>query len=50
MLKKQFLTLKDQEGVFYRFIALSPGTSTDDLLKFVGEYLDESGKTSDGYF
>lgn len=50
MLKKQFMTLKDQEGVFYRFIALSPGTSTDDLLKFVGEYLDESGKTSDGFF
>jgi hypothetical protein len=50
MFTRQFLTLKDQEGVFYRVIALNNGVSTDDLLKFVGQYLDESNKTSDGFF
>ncbi|CAN5524653.1 hypothetical protein BH11ARM2_BH11ARM2_01570 [soil metagenome] len=43
-------TSKVQEGVFYRFIALSSNATEDDLKKYVGEFLDASAKTSDGYF
>lgn len=50
MLKHQFLTMKDQEGVFYRIIALTPNTTTDELLEFTGAWLDEANKTSDGFF
>lgn len=50
MLKHQFLTLKDQEGTFYRVIALRSDSTTEDLLKFTGEWLDEANKVSDGFF
>jgi hypothetical protein len=50
MLKHQFLTLRDQEGTFYRVIALSRDTTTEELLEFTGKWLDEANKVSDGFF
>lgn len=50
MLKHQFMTLRDQEGTFYRVIALSRDCTTEDLLKFTGQWLDEANKVSDGFF
>lgn len=43
-------TSKVQEGVFYRFIALSSSATEDDLKKYVGQFLDASDKSSEGYF
>lgn len=48
LFRGEITTGRSQEGNFYRFIALSPVTTEDDLAKFVGEYLDTVAKTSDG--
>ncbi len=37
------------DGIFYRFIPVSPNTSLEDLKAFVGEYLEASEKASNGY-
>ena len=49
MFKYQFTTWDEAEGAFYRFI---PGerTSTEDLYKFAGEFLDDAGRMSSGFF
>jgi hypothetical protein len=48
MLKHQLLTSKMSDGVFYRFISGNQ-TTTDELLAFVGKYLDEANRQTDGY-
>ena len=49
-LKRQLKGSIDLEGVFYRFIPLWSGATTDDLKAFIVAYLDEADKTSGGYF
>lgn len=49
MLKDQFLGRQD-EGVFYRFMPQYNGATRDQLIKFVGKYMDESPKLSGGFF
>jgi hypothetical protein len=38
----EVLTAKPQEGNMYRFIGLHPGAEEEELLAFVGEYMDET--------
>ncbi|RYG35573.1 exosortase-associated EpsI family protein [bacterium] len=39
-----------QEGVFYRFIALSPDTTEAELSTYMGQFVDAVSAKSDGYF
>ncbi|HRF58467.1 MAG TPA: exosortase-associated EpsI family protein [Fimbriimonadaceae bacterium] len=50
MLAHQLKTLKNAEGVFYRFIPIYGTTTKEQLMDFVSSWLDEANKTSDGYF
>ncbi|RYG43825.1 exosortase-associated EpsI family protein [bacterium] len=43
-------TAQIQEGVFYRFIALNPQTTQDDLAKYMGQFVDAVSEKSDRYF
>lgn len=36
-----------QAGTFYRFIALNPNTTEEDLTKYIGQFLDASYETSE---
>ena len=47
MLKYQLTSAQSADGVFYRFIAQGT-TNRTQLLKFIGEYMDESNRASKG--
>jgi hypothetical protein len=47
---QQFMWKKDIDGVFYRIIPNNEHTTEEQLLKFVADYLEESNRTSEGYF
>ena len=49
MLKVQVIEGRNPEGVFYRFMPVK-GVTTDELKKFVGDYMDASGKATGNYF
>lgn len=49
MLWDQVLGRSEQDGVFYRFIPMGD-PDPKRLIEFVGKYMDESGKLSNGYF
>lgn len=38
------------DGVFYRFIPLYRDASKEDLVTFIGEYMDAANESSGGYF
>jgi hypothetical protein len=38
------------DAVFYRFMPMYDGATPEDVIEFVGKYMDEAGKASDGYF
>jgi hypothetical protein len=38
------------DGVFYRFIGMSPNITRESLLKFIASYMNASAKASNGYF
>lgn len=38
------------DGVFYRFIPISQGTTREQLMKFVEEFMDTAGRQSKGFF
>lgn len=40
----------DMNTVFYRFTSQHPGATKEELLKFVGDYLDTAYNTSNHYF
>ena len=40
----------DLDAVFYRFMADSRSTTKEELLKFIGDYLDAANASSEGYF
>lgn len=46
---EKLLHRRSPDGIFFRFIRLSPTMSKDDFLKFIGSYLDSAEKTSQGY-
>lgn len=50
MLSHQLATLKNAEGVFYRFIPIYESTTQDQLMSFVADWLDQANKSSDGFF
>lgn len=50
MFKEQFRGGQKLDAVFYRFIALTRGTTPEQLQDFVGEYLDSANESSGGYF
>lgn len=41
---------KNMDGVFYRFIPITPDISEEDLKAFVVDYLETVKETSNGYF
>jgi len=50
MLFEQLRGNNNLQGVFYRFIPLHSRATKEDLVKFIGEYLDVAHETSDGFF
>lgn len=50
MFFNQLLTGKVSVNHFYRFIALYPGTTKEDLKEFAAAYIDAAHASSDGYF
>ena len=50
MFKYSLLHARAVDGVFYRFIGEDAQTSKEELLKFIGNYLDASAKHGTGYF
>jgi hypothetical protein len=41
--------MKDDEGAFIRVIPRS-AKNVDKMKKFIGDWIDEAGKTSNGYY
>lgn len=50
MFKFQCKTMTNPQGVFYRFIPLSPSISKEEFKQFIGMFLDEAAHTSEGFF
>jgi len=50
MFWKRLFGSKDVEGVFYRIIPQNEFITEDQMKKFIGEYLEASKSSSDGYF
>ena len=50
MFKSQLLHGQNAEGVFYRFIPSDVGTTKEQLVDFVRDYLDASDAPTHGYF
>jgi hypothetical protein len=50
MFVEQFLSGTDLECVFYRFIPMRAETTKEELMRFMGSYLEEAEKSSEGYF
>lgn len=50
MFMDKIKTLKNEPGVFYRFMPVGEGTTKEQLFKFAAAYLDESGKMSNNFF
>lgn len=50
MLLGQLIHIRNDQGVFYRFIPMSDGISDEELLQFASNYLDEAHKVSGGFF
>lgn len=50
MFMYQCRTMESPQGVFYRFIPLNEDATPDELLKFIGEFVDEANKVSNGFF
>ncbi len=50
MLKRKMMFKGSADGVFYRFIGLSPSVTQEKLQAFISDYLEESKKTSKGAF
>ena len=50
MFWKRLFGGKDVEGVFYRIIPQNEHITEDQMKKFIGEYLEASKASSDGYF
>ncbi|MBX3118003.1 MAG: exosortase-associated EpsI family protein [Fimbriimonadaceae bacterium] len=48
MLKRRLLFKPNSDGVFYRFIGVSPSVTKEKLQAFISDYLAESERTSDG--
>jgi hypothetical protein len=47
MFRGELTSGKVQTGTFYRFIALNPGSSQEDLTKFIGQFVDACAAASD---
>ena len=50
MLVGQLIHIRNDQGVFYRFIPMSDGISDEDLTQFASQYLDEAHRVSGGFF
>lgn len=50
MFRYSLLNARNADGVFYRFIAEDPGSTKDDLVQFISDYLDSSARYGTGYF
>ena len=50
MLVGQLIHIRNDQGVFYRFIPMTEGISDEDLLQFASKYLDEANQVSGGFF
>ncbi len=50
MFVQRLLNRTNTDGVFYRFIPQSANVTKDQLLKFIGDYLDAAHESSKGYF
>lgn len=50
ILRAEMLLRTDLDAVFYRFMADSRSTTKEELLKFIGDYLDAANASSEGYF
>jgi hypothetical protein len=50
MFKHELLTGKQMDGVFYRIIPLDQRTTKEELLAFVGQFVDQANTYSNGYF
>ena len=50
MFWKRLFGSKDIEGVFYRIIPVNEHITEEQMKKFIGEYLEASKASSDGYF
>lgn len=50
MLVSQLVHVRNDQGVFYRFIPMSDGISDDELFQFASNYIDEANRVSGGFF
>jgi hypothetical protein len=50
MLVGELLHGRNDQGVFYRFIPLSPDATEEETREFAGKYLDEANRASGGFF
>lgn len=50
LFRSQLLRGQQAEGVFYRFIPQDRGTTKDQLIGFIRDYLDASTEPTHGYF
>jgi hypothetical protein len=50
MLVSQIIHVRNDQGVFYRFIPMSDGISDKELLDFASKYVDEANRVSGGFF
>lgn len=50
MFSSQLLLKKDQDGVFYRFIAKDTDTTEEEMKTFISKFLEASNSSSAGYF
>jgi hypothetical protein len=50
MFKSELLRGENPDAVFYRVIPHHAGATEEEIIAFIGEYLDASGEASNGYF
>lgn len=50
MVAGQLIHIRNDQGVFYRFIPMSEGISDKELLDFASKYVDEANRVSGGFF
>jgi hypothetical protein len=50
MLVGQMVKGRNDQGVFYRFIPVTPNITDDELKQFAASYLDEANRVSGGFF